>query len=611
MGFGLCGEKTEKWVIITYCICCAGSLAMLVISFTWMCIARYNHSLMVETYSSLVSNWDNEMVFDLTGDANYALPSSNYYLKPWSGLWPGTIEGCFCSVTNSQRKVYYGLKQRACNSNETRTGCEGIPATPKKDLDKWTGGQIIYAVRGKGTSFKDTYQKINIDGTCASGYKHCGNSNSIGKGLCIPDSFTKCPLTDISLEAKFGYSSVPLSGFTLYTNTDNKANPISDLMVREDHLCFVRGHMPKTPNRGAYRLYIGDYESCQNDPIAWSLGEIGEKTYLDLNGVDYSKLTTIVIDDKYIYKLFAGRYLEWSASCADTVPSISKKQEDLNYIKTQFLILLILYSIVLALTVLYYLFQFVSTINDNKILYKILYLVRILVFVLVAPSLIIVTIKTGGFVVFFKNVIELNCSTKETNELFKEIYTRYDDSVYGRVKVMIALAFCNVFADSFLAFLFLRGYETLGEWLNRVKSPSERRHQAVYRYNGYFQKRIDEDRKKNQVTPATVTPGVVNSPLVQPSIASNLHDSSLKLTAKPISDNSKEEKTPLSNKQPIIETQPSSPNLSNWKIGISPAQKPLPNPGYQATSIPSIPTVPDPTNQNAEEKTSDCNINEI
>lgn len=176
---------------------------------------------------------------------------------------------------------------------------------------------------------------------------------------------------------------------------------------------------------------------------------------------------------------------------------------------------------------------------------------------------------------------------------------------------MIALAFCNVFVDSFLAFLFLRGHETLGEWLNRVKSPSQRRHETVHRYNGYFQKRIEEDKKKNQVTPATVTPGVANSLLVQPNLGSNMNDSSSKITAKPISDNSKEEKTTLFNKQPVTETQSPSPVLANWQTGTSPAQKPLPNPGYHTASIASIPIAINPVNENIADKPLDWDIKEI
>lgn len=492
-------ETKQRILAATICVCCCGSLAMLIISFIWMCLARSQHTLMVDSYSSLVSNWDNDMVFDITGNANYPLLSSNYYLQPWSGYWPGTIKGCWCPITNSRRKVYRGLKDRGCNSNETRTSCENIAPTDKRDLTKWTAGQTIYTVRGKDTSFLDTYQKMNQDGSCVSGYKRCGNPSSVAKGLCIPEGFSSCPLTDIASTAKIGYNSVPLTGFTLYTNIDKLANPVSDLLVRESHLCFIRGQMPKTAGRDRYKLLIGDYESCQNDPTSWSLAEIGEKDYFDINDVPYGKLTTFDTNNDYKYKLFAGRYLEWSPSCSDAVPSLTKKGEDLTYIKKQMLILLILYSIVIGLMGIYNIAQVLLFIDDKKKIYKRVYFARLVAFVLVVPSLIIVTVHTGRFVKYFKNIVDIKCSTDDSNVQFEKIYTHYDQKVYKRVVVMIVLAFCNLIVDSLVAMIFLGVHETIGEWLDRARSPHNSPDSLAKRNNDQLPPPIDT--KYNQVSP--------------------------------------------------------------------------------------------------------------
>jgi len=371
----------------------------------------------------------------------------------------------------------------------------------------------------------------------------------------------------------------------LYTNIDKLANPVSDLLVRESHLCFIRGQMPKTAGRDRYKLLIGDYESCQNDPTSWSLAEIGEKDYFDINDVPYGKLTTFDTNNDYKYKLFAGRYLEWSPSCSDAVPSLTKKGEDLTYIKKQMLILLILYSIVIGLMGIYNIAQVLLFLDDKKKIYKRVYFARLVAFVLIAPSLIIVTVHTGRFVKYFKNIVDIKCSTDDSNVQFEKIYTHYDQKVYKRVVVMIVLAFCNLIVDSLVAMIFLGVHETIGEWLDRARSPHNSPDSLAKRNNDQLPPPIDT--KYNQVSPVPPAPADQNVNLSLSGV-----DSTSKLTAKPDFNNQK-------NDWEVAPMNPPSSDPPRNQLKPTPAQQPpqavqpSPNPGALAPS-PAIVAVPVP-----------------
>ena len=53
---------------------------MLIISFVYVYLARKEFKRVKDSFGSLVSNWDSDLVFDLTSDLSYVLPDSSYYL---------------------------------------------------------------------------------------------------------------------------------------------------------------------------------------------------------------------------------------------------------------------------------------------------------------------------------------------------------------------------------------------------------------------------------------------------------------------------------------------------------------------------------------------------
>lgn len=114
------GQKIECKYPLAQCCACIfllGLIAMLSCSFAWSIIARKQVKLLAEGYSSLVSNWDADMVFDILPNPNPVLTSNDFYVTTWEGRWPGNVVGCFCPKDNSRLKVRKGLYEDACNRN--------------------------------------------------------------------------------------------------------------------------------------------------------------------------------------------------------------------------------------------------------------------------------------------------------------------------------------------------------------------------------------------------------------------------------------------------------------------------------------------------------------
>jgi hypothetical protein len=123
---------------VFYCayLWCAflGALAMLSASFAFAVIGKREADSLKNGFSDLVDSWDADRIYAVSSSAPSSLPSSDHYLKTVSGVWPGTIEGCYCTDSNSRRKVTRGLKTRSCNTNETIVGCTSVDSTPRMEL---------------------------------------------------------------------------------------------------------------------------------------------------------------------------------------------------------------------------------------------------------------------------------------------------------------------------------------------------------------------------------------------------------------------------------------------------------------------------------------------
>ena len=169
-------------VAVHFCCGVAGPLACLISALIFFIDLESRCSLALNMVGSLVADWHSDKIYDITSDPNRPLPSSDFYLERWNGVWPGTREDCSCmefAVSKNKgisREVFRGEK---CTTGQLETGCKKVLATSRRNMDKWTNSQQLFAVKAKNTSFLDTYLEIDASGSCKNAnFVHCGDKNS-------------------------------------------------------------------------------------------------------------------------------------------------------------------------------------------------------------------------------------------------------------------------------------------------------------------------------------------------------------------------------------------------------------------------------------------------
>src|SRR3990167_342419 len=447
--------------MLTYCTCCLGALAMLIVSFIWAIESKKEVEIFKDSVSSFVSNWESDMVFDLTLSSNPTLASSQFYVTEWKSQWPGNKEGCWCEKNSFGLKVSRGLKDRGCNNNETRAGCINIDERGPQDISKWVNCQKVYAVRGSKTSFKQNYLNIESDGTCKLGFKNCGDKNSKSKGLCIPNSFSDCPITDLSSTSTPSYTPLNLLGLTLYMGRPSGKNPVCDLMYVQDVACFIRSHYGRTPGRSKYDLLKGDHDSCIRDPSVTYLSSMGEADFFNINGIDYKRLWDFDVNNNWQYKMAIGRYVQWTPECSDTVESLNQKSQELVDIYGQHKTLFGLYIASFSIAGLVFVsncftfFELSKGTHGANIVFKWTFVLRLVGWIMVVPSIIICVAKTSQLYNYFNNISTLNCSDDDTNAILLQVANSIKSKIVKKENVMIALSFVGMLIEAMNCCLYL------------------------------------------------------------------------------------------------------------------------------------------------------------
>ena len=505
-------EKAKFYFVIPHICLIIGSLVLLCVSFAYNVIGRKDAIELKSSFTDLVANWDEDMIYGITNNANYVLPTKDHYLKRWNGLWPGTVAGCYCTQSSRTMNVQKGLKSRTCNNNETRLGCSEIASTPAKDLNKWLNSEELQTIRIKGTSFLDNYNQIDETGKCKDlTYTNCGSLSSKAKGLCLPNKYGACPLTDIKSTAQAGYTPVAFNGFTFYTSNSQANNPICDAYIREHHLCFVRSSMPLTPGRSKYDLFNGDYKNCIEDKTTWSLGSMGEKTYFDLNQVNYQGLKTFTVDDTRSWNLLNGRMLDWSPGCSDTVPTLTAKKDEFEVLVSRYTNMVIVYSIALALIVISSFGILCSVFTKNRQLFKVMWFVKLLWFVMALPPIVIVFVKAQEFYKYFEKIVQLQCSNDDTNGNFMTFTDVMKYRLKNKTSIVLGLIVAMFAIDLIqcIVFLFLS-----------MPAPPEKDQQNTDKSSGLEPYGLFSDTKINSVVPTPNLPLQGNN-LLSPEAAKN------------------------------------------------------------------------------------------
>lgn len=460
-GFGYC-----------YLLGCAAALSMLISSLVLVILARNQSIKLKSSYSGFTDSWNTDMIFDVTSDPSYTLPTKDYYLTELAHIWPGNIDGCYCTQSNSRMKVTKGLKDHKCNYNETRMGCSSISSMPEKNMTTWINGQKLYAVRIKDTSFLDTYKNINSDGSCVGFNKNCGSLNSKSKGACIPVKYEFCPLTSILSSATPNHDARKFVGFSFHVSRENNNNPMNSFSIQEDYQCFVKSNYPLAPGRYKYKLLNGDFTSCKKDSSAWSLSEMGERTFYDLNSFDYGRLPEYPVTDSVSMRVMVARMFEWSPSCSDYIQSMIGQSADISSIEYQYFVLIIVFSISFALNIFVIIGQCWCVLIEQKYLYLIGIAVRLVCFALAFPSVIITYVKTHKSNRFFVDILAQACSNDQTNSNFQELIDFHLGAIISRSKVILGLVITGFCIEIILGIVLLACFETSDEFLTKKRQDS-------------------------------------------------------------------------------------------------------------------------------------------
>ena len=441
------------------CLCTIASFVLVVL--VWVFTKRLRNG-----YDSFVDPWNRDAVFGISSaSANPpSYPSSKYYLDPIVGRWPGTKPGCYCSAANEAEEVEDsvrgGLKTRECDLNETRAGCKDIKETKPLNLTRWGNSVSQQMVKANGTSFLELYKQMKEDGSCESGYFHCGNPNSISKGICIPNSLVSCPITFLKNSVDSNFKQEPSFSNQIYSTNKPDNNTISDMVIELDHACFIRSHFPLPPSVSKYPLFYGEFDYCEADKKPFIIEEISETTFLTSNGIRYSLLTDFKPSSGSYYRLMGKRNLEWSPSCKETVGPLAAKSEYLAKTYNQTLILFIIFIISLTPLVLNSL-NFVCGVykTHSKSCFKASFVLRSLCFLLLLPSFIIVMARLHSLHSFMGNIGDLNCTDEESANQYKKIADNLKKVSINLMDISFTLYILSYVLDVIVSYVFVKYYK--------------------------------------------------------------------------------------------------------------------------------------------------------
>ena len=457
-------ESQDRNVIVCSVLCFLGGI-LLLISLFFFDSAHRGMEAIKDNIDKKFEGMSSDLVFDVTNDLGRPL-GTDEYLVPWQGYFPGTKAGCYCDIGSLRLDgLSAGLNTHQCSRESFYQSCVDIPPQSSQYLTKFIFNQAFYVVKIKGTSFLQTYNKINADGSCQAGFKHCGNSASTSKGVCIPSTLPNCPLTSIAASNTGSDTELKFGSVSFWVSRDERKNPISDVNITESHLCTVRTDYPITANRKRYPLLLGYSENCKMDTLAdkFPLG-LGEKDLFDQNGINYKDLKDYDVSNSYQYFLMSGRSTEWSPNCAKEVPGLlsgSNKGADLysQYSTLWWLFIASCGVFFCACVLIGLMIADASKAPRGYRNFYCIYFAAVLVMVsvvLVFPSFCIVMSKSSAVASDLEGFASKKCSNEVTNNYYTQLSKDFQDKVKSMTNLFFWIgmaAFLLLIAGSIFGFM--------------------------------------------------------------------------------------------------------------------------------------------------------------
>ena len=196
--------------------------------------------------------------------------------------FPGTIDFCFCEPGSGERNY---VKQTQGDSNSCQSGtileknyCKHVKID-EFGMKNWrldNNNRICKDVGNKRISFSNSYLNMESNGDCKSGFKKCGKikkEDELLSHVCIPDSFSKCPITDILIaeanpDATIFTEEIPLYGLSggkkMYISRNNNL-PLVQFVIDESGVCVNHEDRKITPGRSNSEFVMYKKVDCSHD----------------------------------------------------------------------------------------------------------------------------------------------------------------------------------------------------------------------------------------------------------------------------------------------------------------------------------------------------------
>ena len=426
-------------------------LVCAVLSFVFSVFSKVKSNGLEDKLDNQVGGLENDLIFDILvqpmDEASAAqYPSDLYYQQIISHDWPGTTTGCFCAGYDLRREVETGLKSRECSKTETAAGCIRVPPIPARKLSIWKFAQSLVLIKGTGTSFNRLKNKLTPEGICPEGFRMCGDSSSLSKGICVPTVFTKCPITDILVNQTISVESLSvesLSDFRQWNiislqlkRTEGK-KPLSDISIVQDHSCLNRRSLPLSDGRRKYELLQGDFEHCLRDPTVWYLDSLGEVDFFRKNDILVQNLIKYSMSNDYQYRIAVSPVIDWSANCADLDPNLSGQTKDFKKLRDHLQLLFILFTVSLSVFAAASIATVWSVAQEKFMSYKIATIARFCSFVLVGPSLVICFVGSLSLSKSMTDLGDQHCAPAHLASIYADISTDINSALKRNLLVSI------------------------------------------------------------------------------------------------------------------------------------------------------------------------------
>jgi hypothetical protein len=247
--------------------------------------------------------------------------------------WLGTVEGCDCTMRESDAYLKVGPCSKGKNGSEK--ACGDVPEK-QKILYKYWGDKLFCGKR------LGNYLDLNIvpnGEKCNNGMKQCGIIDTFNNILCVENS-QECPINKIkffkegngSLENQTGSVYFDQLKQAVYSNKYTSETILGDFKIDENTPCLFPSNenIVFTP----YKLskVLDDFNTCPSnsndgtttDPRTYELDSMSQKSFFISNGVEDVLLGLPLFkgtDTSNIQKLYGKTTPGLNLSCRESILS--------------------------------------------------------------------------------------------------------------------------------------------------------------------------------------------------------------------------------------------------------------------------------------------------